>query len=136
MTPEQIRKLALQLYTVVVEGEGVAELAVWHHCLRACRSWDVEPPSAVLISEALTGYLADGGRPCSPTVTPLGKAQAVLQQTTGVAHDGEPSACWANTQLTPSAVAAMVGWVLTATRESPVSAGTEARVDGAGTGAL
>ena len=59
MIPEQIRELALQLHTVVFEGEGVAELAIWQRCLHTCQYWDVEPPTAILISEALTGYLAD-----------------------------------------------------------------------------
>jgi hypothetical protein len=132
MTPEQVRELALQLYTVVVEDEGVQELAIWQHCLRTCRRWDVEPPMAMLISEALTGYLYDGGRPQTPPVTPLAKAQAVLDQT----PDGEPSAYPANARLTPSAIAAMVGCVLTGGRAQPVSAGIEGRVDSTGTGGL
>jgi hypothetical protein len=111
MTSDQIRELALTLYAVVFESEGVAELAIWQRCLRTCRSWDVEPPMAILISEALTGYLADGGRPKTPLVTPLTKAQAVLHQTIGATSDGEP--CPARTRLTPSAIAAMVGWALT-----------------------
>ena len=40
MTSEQIRELALQLYAVVFESEGVAELATWQRCLRVCRRWD------------------------------------------------------------------------------------------------
>jgi len=83
MTPEQIRELALQLYTIVFQSEGVVPLAVWQRCLRTCERWDVEPRTAVLISEALTGYLADGWRPRTPRVTPLAKAQAVLHQTAG-----------------------------------------------------
>ena len=63
MTAEQIRELALALYTVVFESEGVAELAIWRRCLHTCRRWDVEPPAAMLISEVLTHYLADGNRP-------------------------------------------------------------------------
>jgi hypothetical protein len=114
MISEQIRELALTLYTVAFESEGVAELAIWQGCLCTCRRWDVEPPTAVLISEPLTGYLADGGRPQTPLVTPLAKAQAILCQTIGAAHDGESSACPARTRLTPAAIAAMVGWVLTA----------------------
>jgi hypothetical protein len=113
MTSEQIRALALQLYTVVFEGEGVAELALWQRCLRTCQGWDMEPPTAILISEALTDYLYNGSRPRTPLVTPLAKAQAVLHQTIGAADDGEPLACPASTRLTPSAIAAMVGWVLT-----------------------
>jgi hypothetical protein len=128
MTSEQIRELALKLYTIVFECEGVAELAIWQRCLRTCRSWDVEPPMAILISEALTGYLADGGRPQTSLVTPLAKAQAVLHQTVGASYDEEPSACPAWTRLTPSAIAAMVGWVLIAVSEHPVNAGTDARV--------
>jgi hypothetical protein len=136
MTSEQIRELALTLYTVVVESEGVAELAIWQRCLRTCRGWDVEPPTAMLISEALTGYLYDGSRQRTTFVTPLAKAQAVLHQTIGAAYDEEPSACPARTRLTPSAIAAMVGWVLTAARAQPVSAGIEGRVDSTGTGGL
>jgi hypothetical protein len=113
MTPEQIRALALQLYTVVFEGEGVAELALWQRCVRTCQGWDVEPPMAILISEALTDFLYNGSHPRSPLVTPLAKAQAVLHQTIGAADDREPLACPASARLTPSAVAAMVGWVLT-----------------------
>jgi hypothetical protein len=111
MTPEQIHALALQLYAIVFESDGVVPLAIWERCLRACRRWDVEPLTAVLISEALTGYLSDGGRPRSPLVTPLAKAQAVLHQATGAADAGEPGS--ARIRLTPSAVAAMVAWVLT-----------------------
>jgi hypothetical protein len=133
MTPEQIRELALKLYTVVFESDGVAPLAIWQRCLRACQRWDVEPPTAVLISEALTGYLTDGGRPRTPLVTPLTKAQAVLHQTTGAVYDEEPGSAW--TRLTPSAIAAMVEWVLTA-GEHPVSAGADTRVERAGTAAL
>ena len=136
MTPEQIRELALHLYTIVFESEGDAQLATWQRCLRACRGWDLEPSTAILISEALTHYLADGGRPQTPLVTPLAKAQAVLHQTIGAANDEEPSACPARTRLTPSAIAAMVGWVLTAVRAHPVSAGIEGRVDSTGTGGL
>jgi hypothetical protein len=81
MTPEPIRELALQLYTIVFESEGVAELTVWQRCLHTCQRWDVEPSTAILISEALTGYLYDGSRPQVPLVTPLARAQAVLHQT-------------------------------------------------------
>ncbi len=130
MTPEQIHELALKLYTIVFEGAGGAELAIWRRCLRTCQCWDVEPPTAMLISEALTGYLYDESRPRTPLVTPLAKAQAILHQTIGAVNDGEPSACPAGTRLTPSAIAALVGWVLT-TGEHPVSAGVDARVDGA-----
>ncbi len=135
MIPEQIRELALQLHTVVFEGEGVAELAVWQRCLHACQCWAVEPTTAILISEALTGYLYDGGRPQTPPVTPLAKAQAVLHQTIGAADDREPPACPARARLTPAAIAEMIGWVLTAT-EPPVRAGTDARVTRAGNTAL
>jgi hypothetical protein len=120
MTSEQIRQLALTLYAIVFECERIAELEVWHRCLRACRRRDVEPPTAVLISEALTGYLYDRNRLRTPLVTPLAKAQAVLHQTAGAADDGEPRAAMA-TRLTPSAIAALVGWALTA-GEHPVGA--------------
>jgi hypothetical protein len=122
MTPEQVQELALQLYTIAFQSEGVAPLVLWQHCLRACQCGDVEPPTAVLISEALTGYLADGSRPRTPLVTPLAKAQAVLHQTAGAAHEGDGSPYPARTRLTPSAIAAMVGWALTA-GEHPVGAG-------------
>jgi hypothetical protein len=122
MTPQQIRELALQLYTIVFESEGVAPLTVWQRCLRTCQRWDVEPPTAMLISEALTGYLATGWRPRIPLVTPLSKAQAVLHQTAGAAHDGEGPPCPARTRLTPSTIAAMIEWALTA-GERPVGAG-------------
>jgi hypothetical protein len=135
MTSEQIRELALKLYTIVFECEGVAELEIWQRCLRACQRWDVEPPTAMLISEALTGYLYDGSRPRTPLVTPLAKAQAVLHQTVGAAHDGEQSACPARTRLTPSTIAAMIEWVLTV-GEDPVSAGADVRVERAGAAAL
>jgi hypothetical protein len=113
MTSEQIRDLALTLYAVVFECEGIAELQVWRRCLRACQRRHVEPPTAMLISEALTGYLYDGDRPRTPLVTPLAKAQAVLHQTVGAADGGEPGAAMA-ARLTPSAIATMVGWALTA----------------------
>ena len=120
MTSEQIQELALTLYAVVFECEGIAELEVWHHCLRACQRRDLEPPTAMLISEALTGYLYDRDRPRTLLVTPLAKAQAVLHRTAGAA-DGEGLGS-AMARLTPSAVAAMVGWALTA-GEHPVGAG-------------
>ena len=88
MTSEQVRELALTLYAVVFACEGIAALEVWHRCLRACHRRDVEPPTAMLISEALTGYLYDGDRPRTPLVTPLAKAQAVLHQTAGAAEGG------------------------------------------------
>jgi hypothetical protein len=72
----------------------------------------------MLISEALTGYLYDRSRPRTPLVAPLAKAQAVLHQAVGAADDGEPGAAMA-ARLTPSAIAAMVGWALTA-GEHPV----------------
>jgi hypothetical protein len=114
MTPEQIRELALRLYTVIFERTGVAELTVWQRCLRTCQRWGLEPPMAMLISEALTGYLYDGSRPHTPLVTPLAKAKAVLHQTIGGAHDGEPPACPASARLTPYAIAALIEWVLAA----------------------
>jgi hypothetical protein len=120
MTSEQIQELALTLYAVVFACEGIAELEVWHRCLRACQRRDVEPPTAMLISEALTGYLYDRDRPRTPLVTPLAKAQAVLHQTAGAADGEGPGSAMA--RLTPSAVAAMVGWALTA-GEHPVGAG-------------
>ena len=110
MTPEQIHELALHLYTIVFDSQGVTELATWQRCLGACR--DLEPPTAVLISEALTGYLYDGDRGRPPSVTPLAKAQAVLRHTTGAADDGGPGS--ARTRLTPSVIADMVGWVVVA----------------------
>jgi hypothetical protein len=120
MTSEQQRELALTLYTIVFECEGIAELKIWHRCLRACQRRDVEPPTAVLIGEALTGYLYDRDRSRTPLATPLAKAQAVLHQTAGAADDGEPGA--ARARLTPSAIAALVGWALAA-GEHPVGAG-------------
>jgi hypothetical protein len=113
MTSEQIQELALTLYAVVFECEGIAELEVWHRYLRACQRRDLEPPTAMLISEALTGYLYDRDRPRTPFVTPLAKAQAVLHQTAGAADGGEPGSAMA-TRLPASAIAAMVGWALTA----------------------
>jgi hypothetical protein len=133
MTSEQIRELALKLYTIVFECEGVAELKIWQRCLRACQSEGVEPPTAMLITEALTGYLYDGGRPRTPLVTPLAKAQAVLHQTTGAAYDEEPGP--ARTRLTPSTIVAMIEWVLTVGEDS-VSAGADARVERTGTAVL
>jgi hypothetical protein len=75
MTSEQNQELALTLYAVVFEGDEIAELEVWHRCLHACQGRDVEPPTAMLISKALTGYLDDRDRPRTPLVTPLAKAQ-------------------------------------------------------------
>jgi hypothetical protein len=126
MTSAQIRELALKLYTVVFECDGIPELAIWQRCLGTCRSWDLKPPTARLISEALTGYLYDGSCPRTPLVTPLAKAQAVLHQTAGAAHDGEQPPCPAWTRLTPSTIAAMIGWTLTV-GEDPVRAGPDAR---------
>jgi hypothetical protein len=80
----------------------------------------------MLISEALTGYLYDGSRPRSPLVTPLARAQAVLHQAAGAADDGELDS--AMIRLTPSAIAAMVGWAQTV-GEPPMGAG---RSPGAG----
>jgi hypothetical protein len=114
VTSDQIRELALRLYTVVLEREGGAELAVWQRCLRTCHSGDMEPPMAMLISEALTDYLYDGSRPQTRLVTPLAKATAVLPHTTGGAPDGEPLACPARARLTPSAIAVLIEWVLAA----------------------
>jgi hypothetical protein len=125
MTSEQIRKLALKLYTVVFECDGVPKLAIWQRCFHTCRTWDLEPPMAMLISEALTGYLYDRSRPRTPLVTPLAKAQAVLHQTAGAAYDGETSPYPAWTRLTPSTIAAMIEWATTM-EEAPVSAGIDA----------
>ena len=122
MTPEQIRELALQLYAIVFESDGVAPLTVWQRCLRTCQRGDVEPPTAVLISEALTDYLAAGWRPRTPLVTPLAKAQALLHQTAGAVYDGEGPPSPARTRLTPSTIAAMIEWAVTAGGR-PVGAG-------------
>jgi hypothetical protein len=54
----------------------------------------------------------DRDRPRTPLVTPLAKVQAVLHQAAGAADGEEPGSAMA--RLTPSAVAAMVGWALTA----------------------
>jgi uncharacterized Zn-binding protein involved in type VI secretion len=122
MTPEQIRTLALQLYAVIFDSDGVAALTTWQRCLRACRRWTLEPATAMLISEALTDYIYDGTRPRLTGATPLAKAQAVLRQAIGAADDGDPAACPARTRLTPSAIAAMIGWVLVA-GPHPIHAG-------------
>jgi hypothetical protein len=121
MTPEQIRELALQLYAAVFDSAGAAELSTWQRCLHACRGWDLEPPTAVLISEALTGYVYGESRPQTPLVTSLAKAQAVLHHTTGAADGGAPGS--ARTRLTPSAIADMVGWVVVTGRNRPESPG-------------
>jgi hypothetical protein len=110
----------------VFECDGVLEWAIWQRGLHTCRSWDLNPPAAILISEALTRYLYDRSRPRTPLVTPLAKAQAVLHQTACAAHDGEgpPYPAW--TRLTPSTIAAMIEWVLTV-EEALVSSGTDAK---------
>lgn len=56
MTSAQIRQLALKLYTVAFECDGVPKFAIWQRCLHTCRRWDLEPSTVLLISEALTGY--------------------------------------------------------------------------------
>jgi hypothetical protein len=126
MTSKQIRQLALKLYTVVFECDGIPKLAIWQRCLHTCRAWDLEQLMAMLISKALTGYLYDRSRPRTPLVTPLAKTQAVLHQTAGAVYDGETSPYPAWTRLTPSTIAAMIEWVLTM-EDAPVSAGTEAQ---------
>jgi hypothetical protein len=122
MTPEEIRPLALQLYAVIFDSDGMAALTTWQRCLRVCRRWTLEPATAMLISEALTDYVYDGTRPRLTRATPLAKAQAVLRQAIGAADDGDPTGCPARTRLTPSAIAAMIDWVLIA-GPHPVHAG-------------
>lgn len=100
-------------------------MAIWQRCLHTCRSWDLEPPMAMLIREALTGDRYDRSRPRTPLVTPLATAQAVCHHTAGAASDGETSPEPAWTRLTPSTIAAMIAWVLTL-EDARVRAGTTA----------
>jgi hypothetical protein len=103
-------------------------LAIWQRCLHTCRSWDPNPPTTLLIREALTGDRYDRSRPRTPLVTLLAKARAVLHQTAGAASDGETSPDPAWTRLTPSTIAAMIAWVLTM-EDAPVRAGPDATGD-------
>jgi hypothetical protein len=114
MTPEQIRDLALTLYAIILERDDAAKpRAVGDRCLRTCQARGLEPPVAALISEALTGYVYDGSRRGVALVTPISKAQAVLQLTMGRPDDAVLHPRPVGAQLTASAIAAMIGWVLT-----------------------
>ena len=114
MTPEQIRDVALTLYALIVESYDVAEpKAARTHCLLACQARGLELAEAGMISEALTGYIYDWNSRSVPLVTPIAKAQTVLHLSMGGCDDTVIHTCPAGDRLTPSAIAAMIGWVLT-----------------------
>lgn len=114
MSPEQIRDVALMLYAIVVDSHEVAESkAMCARCLRACQARGLEPTEAAMISEALTGYIYDWNSRRVPLVTPIAKAQTVLHLSMGGRDDTVIHTCPAGDRLTPSAIAAMIGWVLT-----------------------
>ena len=115
MTPEQIRDLALTLYTIIFESHDVAEpRLVRDRCIRTCQKKGLEPTVAAMISEALTSYVYGWSNRSAPLITPISKAQAVLHLTMGGPADAVMHTRPANAWLTPDAIAAMVGWVLTA----------------------
>jgi hypothetical protein len=114
MMAEQIRDLALTLYTIIFESHDVAEpKLVCDRCIRTCQKRGLEPIVAAMISEALTGYVYDWRRRGAPLMTPISKAQAVLHLTMGGPDDAVTQTRPANAWLTPDAIAAMIGWVLT-----------------------
>jgi hypothetical protein len=115
MTPEQIRDTALTLYTIIFESHDVAEAKlVRDRCICTCQKRGLEPTVAAMISEALTGYVYGWSNRSAPLMTPISKAQAVLHLTMGGPDDAVTHTRPANTWLTPDAIAAMIGWVLTA----------------------
>jgi hypothetical protein len=114
MTPEQIRNVALMLYALIVESYDVAApKAVRAHCLRACQARGLDLAEAWMISEALTGYIYNWNSRPVPLVTPIAKAQTVLHLSMGGRDDTVIHTCPAGERLTPSAIAAMIEWVLT-----------------------
>jgi hypothetical protein len=115
MTPEQIRDLALTLYTLIFEGHDVTEpKLVRDRCIRTCKKRGLGPSVAAMISEALTGYVYGWSHRSAPLTTPISKAQAVLHLTMGGPDDAVTHTCPASAWLTTDAIAAMIGWVLTA----------------------
>jgi hypothetical protein len=69
---------------------------------------------AALVSEALTGYIYGWSSRSVPLMTPIAKVQAVLHLTMGEPDHALPQTRPANAWLRPGAIAAMIGWVLTA----------------------
>jgi hypothetical protein len=114
MTPEQIRDLALTLYTFIFEsGDGAAPKAVRDCCIRTCQKRGLDPTVAAMISEALTGYVYGWSSRGAHLVTYVPKAQAVLHLAMG-GHEGAVGHSRpVGARPTPYAIAEMIGWVLT-----------------------
>ena len=74
MTPAQIRELALTLYTMIIESDERTAQAIRQGCIRICQDRGVEPPTAALSSDALTGYLYGWRYQTLSLVTPIMKA--------------------------------------------------------------
>src|SRR5262245_1433151 len=122
MTPTEIQELALRLFTILVESEAVTEPLLRRRCRRTCLAQGLAATTARLISEALTSYLAGWRQQNTPIETPLAKAQAILRLTMSGAGDVEPATAPVEIRLTPSAIGAMIGWVLTAGVATPQAA--------------
>jgi hypothetical protein len=114
MTPEQIRDLALMLYTIIFEsGDVVEPKAVRDRCIRTCQKRGLDPTAATRISEALTGYVYGWRSRGAELVTQVSKAEAVLQLAMGEYDGSVRHTRPAGARLTPYAIAEMIGWVLT-----------------------
>jgi hypothetical protein len=114
MTPEQIRDLALTLYTFIFEsGDKIAPKAVRDRCIRTCQKRGLDPAVAALISEALTGYVYGGSSRGAHLVTCVPKAQAILHLAMGGHAGAVRYTRPVGARLAPYAIAEMIGWVLT-----------------------
>ena len=114
MTPEQIHDLALTLFTILVKCGAMREPVLRQRCRRACQVHGLNETAALLITESLASYRAGSCPKRTPLVTPLAKTQAILQLTMGGADEVRPSTVAVNVRPAPYAIAAMIGWVLTA----------------------
>jgi hypothetical protein len=114
ITPEQIRDLALTLYTFIFEsGDKAPRKAMRDRCIRTCQKRGLDVAVAAMISEALTGYVYGLSSRGSHLVTCVPKAQTVLHLAMGGHNGAVRDTRPAGARLAPYAIAEMITWVLT-----------------------
>ena len=114
MILEQIHDLALTLFTIMVKCEAVREPVLRQRCRHACQAHGLDETAALLITESLASYRSGSSPQRTPLETPLAKAQAILRLTMGGVDAVGPSTAPIGIRPAPYAIAAMIGWVLTA----------------------
>lgn len=119
MTPQDLADLAVALHALLptatltlVPWDAVDQYRCADQLTAACEAAGVDEPEATVIADALAGYLGHWGSRWGNLDDEIERAQQALTLALGQHTDGVVSTMREGQEVTPEAIAQMLGWVL------------------------